>query len=185
MRVLWDVFFSFAKVGAFTFGGGYAMLPVMQKEAAELRGWLSNEEVADYFGMAQCLPGMIAVNTAAFIGHQVKGKAGSVFACLGLVMPSFIFITLIAAALHNFLQYPVVQRALFGIQAVVCALIAQAVITLWKAAVKDVLGLVIYIVILALALFVNIPIIALIVGAVGVGIAADTAKRRRAGEGEG
>ena len=184
MRVLLELFLSFAKVGAFTFGGGYAMLPVIQKETVERRGWLRNEEVADYFAMAQCLPGIIGINTSVFVGHKVKGKAGGVAACLGLALPSFVFITLVAAALQNFLEYPVVQRALFGVQVVVCALIAQAVITLWKAAVKDILGLAIYIVTLALALFVNVPIVALVVASVGVGIAADAIKLRRTGEGE-
>jgi len=185
MRVLWELFLSFAKVGAFTFGGGYAMLPIIQKEAVERRGWLRDEEVADYFAVAQCLPGIISVNTATFIGHQVKGKAGSAAACLGLVMPSFVFITLIAATLQNFLQYPLVQRALFGVQIVVCALIAQAVITMWKAAVKDLFGLGVYLVTLALALFAShIPIAALVVAAVGAGIAADALKSGRTGEGE-
>ena len=183
MQTLIKLFLTFAKIGAFTFGGGYAMLPIMQRECIG-RGWLDGEEVADYFAMGQCLPGMIAVNTTVFIGHRVAGKAGGIAACFGLVMPSFIFITLVAAVLQNFLQYPVVQRALFGIQVVVCALIAQAIIRLWKSAIKDAFGLVVYLITLAMILLVSPPIFVLIPAALGVGIAFDTLKRRRAEEGE-
>jgi len=184
MKNLWDIFFTFAKIGAFTFGGGYAMLPIIQKEIVERKGWLGDEEVAQYYAMAQCLPGMIAINTAAFIGNKVMGKRGSVAACLGLATPSFIFITLIATALQNFLDHPMVQRALFGIKIVVCALIAQAVVRLWQTAVKDMLGVVIYLIALALAIFTNLPIVILLVAALAAGIAADDLKRRRAGKSE-
>lgn len=181
MAKLWAIFFSFVKIGAFTFGGGYAMLPIMQKEIIEGRGWITHREVADYYAVAQCLPGMIAVNTAAFVGHKVRGRPGSLVACLGVVTPSFVIITVIAAFIQNFLEYELVQRALFGVSAVVCALIAQAVLKLWKTAVRDLFGLGIYILTLVLAIFSSLPIAALLVGAVGLGIAADSLKRGRAG----
>ncbi|MCL2579195.1 MAG: chromate transporter [Oscillospiraceae bacterium] len=172
MTTLRDIFFTFVKVGAFTFGGGYAMLPIIQKEVVA-RGWITDREVADYYALSQCLPGMIAVNTAAFIGHKVRGKAGGVAACLGVVTPSFLIITIIAAFINNALEFVPVQRALFGISAVVCALIAHAVIRLWKTAVKDVFGLCVYALTLILALFFNLPIAGLLVGALSLGIAAD------------
>jgi len=182
MKMLWDIFFSFAKVGTFTFGGGYAMLPILQKEVIGRRAWLSNEDIVDYYAVAQCLPGVIAVNTAAFVGHKLKGKPGAIAAVFGVVLPSFVIITVIAAFIQNFLEYEIVQRALFGINVIVCALIAQAVINLWKSAIKNIFGIAIYLTVLGLAIFTNIHIVALIAAALATGIAADALQRRKAKE---
>ena len=184
MKKLWEIFFAFAKVGAFTFGGGYAMLPIIQREVVERRGWLTDEEVAEYYALAQCLPGMIAINTAAFVGGKVMGKRGSVAACFGLAAPSFIFITLVSSVMQNFLDHPMVQRVLFGIKVVVCALIAQAIIRLWKPAIKNMLGVAVYLIVLVLALFTDLPIVVLLIASLAVAVAAEALKHKKAKEGK-
>ena len=108
MNIYADLFLTFAKIGVCTFGGGYAMLPILQRELVEKRGWATEEELSDYFAIGQCTPGIIAVNTATFVGHSRKGAAGGVVATLGLVFPCLVIIMLIAAFLQNFAEQPVV-----------------------------------------------------------------------------
>ena len=137
MNIYLDLFLTFARVGAATFGGGYAMLPILQREVVEKKGWSSNEELTDYFAIGQCTPGIIAVNTSIFIGYKRKGVAGGVAAALGVVTPSVIVITLIAAFLANFADYPVVRHALAGVNACVVALIGNSVLNLSKSNLKN------------------------------------------------
>ena len=137
MKFYLDLFRTFAKVGVCTFGGGYAMLPILQREVVEKKGWVTDAEITDYYAIGQCTPGIIAVNTSVFIGHQLRKIPGGVVAALGVVFPSFVVITLIAAFLANFASYPVVQHALAGINAVVVALIASSVAKLGKTTLKN------------------------------------------------
>ena len=132
-----DLFLTFAKIGVCTFGGGYAMLPILQRELVEKRGWATEEELSDYFAIGQCTPGIIAVNTATFVGHSRKGAAGGVVATLGLVFPCLVIIMLIAAFLQNFAEQPVVVHAFNGVRACVCALILSSVLKLRKSTVVD------------------------------------------------
>ena len=132
MNLYLDLFLTFAKVGVCTFGGGYAMLPILQREVVEKKGWVTEEEVTDYFAIGQCTPGIIAVNTSVFIGYRQRGVPGGIAAALGVVFPSFVVITIIAAFLTKFATYPVVQHALAGINAAVVALIAVSVLKLGK-----------------------------------------------------
>ena len=112
MNLYLDLFLTFAKVGVCTFGGGYAMLPILQREVVEKKGWVTEEEVTDYFAIGQCTPGIIAVNTSVFIGYRQRGVPGGIAAALGVVFPSFVVITIIAAFLTKFATYPVVPHAL-------------------------------------------------------------------------
>ncbi len=137
MKKLIDLFLTFARIGAFTFGGGYAMLPMLQKEVVEKRKWATEQQLADYYAIGQCTPGVIAVNTATFIGYNEAGIAGAIFATLGVVFPSVVIITLIAAFLMNFTEYKVVKYAFSGIRVCVCVLIFDAVKKLWKKSVID------------------------------------------------
>ena len=137
MNIYLDLFLTFAKVGVCTFGGGYAMLPILQREVVEKKGWATDEELTDYFAIGQCTPGVIAVNTATFIGSKLKGVPGGIFTTLGVVFPSIVIITLIAAFLSNFADIPVVQHALAGVNACVVALIASSVIKLGKSTLKN------------------------------------------------
>ena len=144
MRELWTLFITFAKVGVMTFGGGYAMLPILQREVVENKGWATDEELTDYFAIGQCTPGIIAVNTATFIGQKQKGFWGGIAATLGVVFPSMVIITLIAAFISNFAHLAVVQNAFAGVRVCVCVLIFNAVMKLWKKSVVDKATLVIF-----------------------------------------
>ncbi len=146
-----DLFFTFAKIGVCTFGGGYAMLPILQRELVEKRDWATEAELSDYFAIGQCTPGIIAVNTATFVGHKRSGVAGGVIATLGLVFPCLVIIMLIAAFLQNFAELPVVIHAFNGVRACVCALILSSVLKLLKSTVVDRPTLVLYLVVLLLA----------------------------------
>ena len=135
MKLLFDMFLTFAKVGVMTFGGGYAMLPILQREVVENKGWATEEELVDYFAIGQCTPGVIAVNTATFIGQKNMGIIGGIFATLGVVFPSLIIISLLAGVIEAFSHLTVVQNAFGGIRVCVCVLIANAVVKLFKKAV--------------------------------------------------
>jgi len=155
VNIYLDLFLTFAKVGVCTFGGGYAMLPILQREVVEKKGWATDEELTDYFAVGQCTPGIIAVNTATFIGYKYKGVTGGVLATLGVVFPSLIIITAIAAFLSNFADLPVVRHALAGINAAVVALIASSVVKLGKTTLKNGAAIAIFLCVLALAFFGN------------------------------
>ena len=131
MNQLLDLFLTFARIGGLTFGGGYAMLPILQREVVEKRHWATEEELMDYYAIGQCTPGIIAVNTATFVGQGLAGSIGGIVATLGVVFPSLIIITVIAAFIQNFAHLAIVQNAFAGI------LIFNAVVKLWKKAVVD------------------------------------------------
>ena len=137
MKLLWELFSAFFRIGAFTFGGGYAMLSLIQKEVVETKKWATDEEVLDYYAVAQCTPGVIAVNTATFVGYKQKGISGAIAATFGVVLPSLIIITIIATALQNFMQYEIVQHIFAGIRVAVAVLIINAVVTMGKKAIVD------------------------------------------------
>ena len=137
MREYLDIFIAAFRVGLMTFGGGYAMLPILQREVVENRKWVTEEEVLDYYAIGQCLPGIIMVNTMIFIGQKRKGKLGGIAAALGTVCPALIIITVIAALLTNFAEVTAVKHAFAGIRVCVCVLIFNAVIKLWKSSVID------------------------------------------------
>ena len=151
MNLYVELFWTFAKIGVCTFGGGYAMLPILQRELVEKRSWASEEELSDYFAIGQCTPGIIAVNTATFVGHKLKGPAGGVAATLGLVFPCLVIIMLIAAFLQNFAHLPAVVHAFNGVRACVCALILSSVLKLRGSTVVDGPTAVIFAAVLALA----------------------------------
>ena len=137
MNQLLDLFLTFARIGGLTFGGGYAMLPILQREVVEKRHWATEEELMDYYAIGQCTPGIIAVNTATFVGQGLAGSIGGIVATLGVVFPSLIIITVIAAFIQNFAHLSIVQNAFAGIRVCVCVLIFNAVVKLWKKAVVD------------------------------------------------
>ena len=151
MNILMDLFLTFARIGVCTFGGGYAMLPILQRELVENKTWATETELADYYAVGQCTPGIIAVNTATFVGRSQAGVAGGVVATLGLVFPSIAIIMVIAAFLQNFMHLEFVIHAFNGVRAGVVALIASSVIKLFKNAVIDWPTRVIYAVVLVLA----------------------------------
>ena len=137
MPLLLDLFCTFFRIGLFTFGGGYAMLPLLQREIVEKKKWATEEEMLDYFAVGQCTPGVIAVNTATFVGFKEKKLSGAIFATLGIVSPSLVIITVIAALLSNFAHIAAVQNAFAGIRVAVCVLILNSIVKLWKKSVVD------------------------------------------------
>lgn len=166
MKDLWGLFTTFSRIGLFTFGGGYAMLPMLQKEIVERHHWASENEIMDYFAVGQCTPGVIAVNTATFIGYKQKGILGGIAATIGVIFPSLIIITLIASILSNFSDYPMVQHAFAGIRIVVAALVLNVVIKMYKSAVSDWLGICIFLITLILGLVLSFsPVIYIIISA--------------------
>lgn len=170
MNTLIDLFFTFCRIGGLTFGGGYAMLPIIQKEIVEEKKWATEEEVLDYYAVGQCTPGIIAVNTATFIGYKVHGIIGAIVATLGVVFPSLIIITIIAALLKNFANYSIVQHAFSGIRVVVIALIVSAILKLAKTSIKNSTTLIIAIIAFILVAFVNLSPIYIVIAAACIGL---------------
>lgn len=185
LKELFKLFLTFAKVGCFTFGGGYAMLPLLQKEVVEKNNWATEEELMDYFAIGQCTPGIIAVNTSTFIGYKRKGIIGGIAATLGMVFPSIIIITIIAAFIRSFAELEIVGHALNGIKAGVCALILDAVIKLTKKSIIDKYTLTLFVVVFFIALLTDISTVILIISSGILGVVISRIKTRiNAGKGE-
>ncbi len=166
-RELLNMFLLFFRIGAVTFGGGYAMLPILQRELVENRDWTTEEELADYFAIGQCTPGIIAVNTATFIGRKRAGNMGGIVATFGVIAPSLILISIIAALINNFADILWVQNALAGIRVCVCVFILNAVLKLIKSAVVDKATLALYIGLFLAAVFFDFsPVLSVIVAGV-------------------
>jgi len=163
MNIYLDLFLTFAKVGVLTFGGGYAMLPILQREVVSKHHWATEEEMMDYYAVGQCTPGIIAVNTATFIGYKTKGDIGGILATLGVVFPSLIIISVIAGLIVNFSDLLIVKQAFAGIRVCVCVLIFNSVLKLGKAALKDIPTVVMFVVVMALSFFFNTSPILLVV----------------------
>lgn len=170
MKQLIEIFVSLAKVGVMTFGGGYAMLPILEKEVVENKKWISSEEMMDYYAVGQCLPGVIAVNSAVLVGHKVRGRAGGVAAALGVVTPSLIIICVIAGILTNFAHIPAVQSAFAGVRVCVCVLILNSVLKLWKSAIRDKAALVLCLLVFVLSAFVDLSPVLLVLMCAAAGI---------------
>ncbi len=165
-----DLFLTFARVGACTFGGGYAMLPILQREVVEKRGWVTEDELMDYYAIGQCTPGVIAVNTSTFVGYKLHGVPGAVFATAGMVFPSLVIITTIAAFIRQFAHLEVVKHAFAGIRVAVCALVLQSVWKIAKKGVKDVFtGAIFPVTFAAVAFFGLSPVLMVVLsGAAGI-----------------
>ena len=179
MKQIIELFFTFFKLGAVTFGGGYAMLPLIQREIVEKKKWATEEEVLDYYAIGQCTPGVIAVNTATFIGQKIKGVLGGIAATLGVVFPSLIIITVIAAFISNFSEYAVVKNAFAGIRVCVAVLIVNAVVKLWKKSVTNALTFIIFAAVFALSFVFDVSPIIFVLFAALIGIIAKNLEVRK------
>ncbi len=167
IKLLCKLFLSFAKIGVMTFGGGLAMLPMLERELVESRKWVTNEEILDYYAVGQCTPGIIAVNTATFVGYKQSKVLGAIFATVGVVFPSVVIIAAIAAVLSNFADIPAVQHAFAGIRIAVCALITAAVVKLAKSNVKSLVQIIIAVIaFVVIAVFGASPVVVVIGSAV-------------------
>ena len=168
--MLLKLFLAFAKVGIMTFGGGYAMLPILQREIVDKNGWATDEELADYFAIGQCTPGVIAVNTATFIGQKTAGTLGGILATLGVVFPSVVIISLLAGVIQQFSHLEIVKHAFAGIRVCVCVLIFNSVLKLWKAAVTDKITLLIFAAVLVAATLTKLSPVVFVIIAAALGI---------------
>ncbi len=163
MKELIDLFLTFARIGGLTFGGGYAMLPIIQQEVVNKRKWATEEEIMDYYAIGQCTPGVIAVNTATFIGYNLKGVIGGIVATLGVIFPSIVIITIIATFINNFADLEIVNQAFSGIRVCVCILIINAVIKLGKSSILDTVCFLLFLIVFIASSFFSVsPIIAVI-----------------------
>lgn len=166
MKFLFELFITFAKIGVMTFGGGIAMLPMLQRELVENKQWVTEDEILDYFAIGQCTPGIIAVNVATFVGQKHKGIVGGIFATLGMIFPCLVIIDVIAAVLSNFANLAVVQSAFAGIRVAVCVLVLNAFFKLAKKSAADWPTRIILICVAAASLFLSVsPIIFVIIAA--------------------
>ena len=156
MNMYLELFLTFAKIGVMTFGGGMAMLPILQREVVDNKHWVTEEELTDYYAIGQCTPGIIAVNTATFVGQKLKGVSGGILATLGVVFPSLIIISVLAGVITNFSHLKVVEDAFAGVQVCVCVLIFNACVKLLKKSVIDKRTLVIFLIVLAGGVFLNL-----------------------------
>lgn len=170
MKELLTIFWTFFKIGGLTFGGGYSMLPLLQKEVVEKHAWATEDELLDYYALGQCIPGIIACNTATFIGHKQRGIGGAAAALLGVVAPSYIIISLIANFIQNFASLEFVQHAFAGIRIAVCVLILAAVIKMGKNCIKNFPCLMIFLIALVLMMFLSPSPVFVIIGAVTLGL---------------
>ncbi len=169
MKELLTLFLLFARVGCFTFGGGYAMLPMLQRELVDKKGWITEQEIMDYYAIGQLTPGVIAVNVATFVGYKRKGVIGGIVATLGMIFPPLVIIMVIAALIQNFADLYVVKCAFAGIRVAVLALIVQTIVKMVKAGVKDVFTVLILIVTFGLMMF-EVPAVLIVIGAAVAGV---------------
>ncbi len=165
-----DLFFTFARISASCFGGGYAMLPFFQQELVEKKGWLTDEELLDLHAIAQCTPGVISVNTATFCGYRTRGFSGALVATAGLLAPPILIVLLISAFFWTYAENPVVQHALTGVRACVCALIISSTVKLYKKAVLDLPTFLVFLAVFLLAAFAGLTPALLVLGAAAVGL---------------
>lgn len=165
MRKLLDIFLIFLKIGTFTFGGGYAMIPLIEEEIVNKKKWVTSNEIIDLFAVAESIPGAIAINTATFIGYKILGRKGAIVANIGVIIPSLTIITLIASVFSRFQNDPTVQAALLGIRSCVVALILLAAISVGKKAIRDNITFIVAILAMVAIAFLDIhPIFAIIGG---------------------
>ncbi len=170
MKLIGEIFVSFFRIGLFTFGGGYAMLPIAKKEVVDKRGWITNEELIDFYGIAQVSMGIIAINTSVLIGYKVNKKIGGVVAGLSSMLPSIIIILIIAIFIENILSFSFVINMFAMIRIVVTALIINTTISLSKKGITDLNGVFIFIASFILVTFIDLSPIYIVILAVLAGI---------------
>ena len=170
MSIYLDLFLTFSKIGVMTFGGGMAMLPMLQREIEENKGWATEEELMDYYAIGQCTPGIIAVNTATFIGKKLKGTAGAILATLGIIFPSVVIITILASVISAYRQIEWIDHAFAGIRVCVCILIINAAIKLGRKSLIDVPTAIIFAIVFLGTIFLDVSPVIFVILAAAAGI---------------
>lgn len=166
-----ELYLTFLKIGSLTFGGGYAMLPMMEGELVDSKKWITSEELLDYYAVGQSTPGIIAVNVATFVGFKKAGNLGGIVATLGVITPSVLIISLLAGLIKSIDQIPLVQKAMKGISVAVCALITDATLNFIKKTAKGFISIIVLLTSFSLMYFFNVPSYFIILGACALGIA--------------
>ena len=177
---IWLLFLTFFKIGAFTFGGGYAMIPLIQREVADKRKWITEDDILDIIAIAESTPGPIAINTATFVGFKTAGFFGAFASTFGVVLPSFVIITVIAYLLRNFSDYKGVRYAFFGVRAGVLALIIKGLVSMYKQVQKNLVSYVVMGAAFALVAFFNANVLLVIIGCAVFGLVTSIILGRRA-----
>lgn len=179
MNIYLQLFLSFCKIGILMFGGGYAMLPILEHEIVDKQKWMNNDEILDLYALAQCTPGVIAVNTATKVGYKIKGIAGAIVTTFGVILPSFIIIVFLSAFINNFSYIESIHNILVGIRIAACAMMANTLLKLMKAGIKDNIGMISYIVALFLAIILNVSSVWLVMLAITFGIIYGNIRRHK------
>ena len=169
LPTLFELYAAFFRTGLFTFGGGLAMMPMLQKELIEKKHWLTDEDLIDYYAIGQSTPGIIAVNVATFVGYRQAGILGGIIATLGIISPSIIIITILAGTINSISEYPKVQAALKGINVAVAALLTTVIIKFAKKTIKNVWNVLFMLVAFALIFFLKVPSYIIILAAIAIG----------------
>ena len=159
LKTLWRLFYTFGKIGAFTFGGGYAMIPLIQREASQKQGWVSDEDILEIVAIAESTPGPIAINAATFVGYRTAGVLGAAAATLGVVTPSFLIILAVSGVLRQFQENVYVRYAFRGIRAGVLALILKAMWGMYKKCKKTTVSYIVMIAAFVLAGILKLPVL--------------------------
>ncbi len=166
-----DLYITFAKIGSLTFGGGIAMLPMMQNELIDKKQWVSENEILDYYAIGQSTPGIIAVNVATFVGYKKAGILGGIIATLGVITPCVVLITILANLIDSIDHYPNVQKALKGINVAVCALITDTTLNFAKKTSKGAVSILLMLLSFCLIFFFNIKSYIIILGSAFIAVA--------------
>lgn len=166
---MWKMFLTFFKIGLFTFGGGYAMLPLLQDEIVKKHKWVSDEDLMNYFSLGQCTPGIIAINVSTFVGYRLFGKSGAVAATAGMIMPSLIIIILVASVLQKYMHNPYLEHAFAGIRIGVAALILNTIIEMWKKGIHNTYSVVVFLIALGALIVFNVSAVIVVVAAAAAG----------------
>ena len=169
LRQFLELYLAFAKIGTFTFGGGLAMMPIMQRELIDRRGWLTEEELIDYFAIGQSTPGIIAVNVATFVGYKRLGWFGGIIGTIGVVTPSWVIIMLLAGAISSVDKYPVAQKALHGINVAVAALLTSVIVKFSRKTIKNIWNALFMLLAFALIYFLKVQSVWIIIASLIIG----------------
>jgi len=176
---LLKLYFVFAKIGSLTFGGGLAMMPMMQRELIQNRGWITEEDLIDYYAVGQSTPGIVAVNVSTFVGFRQCGIIGGIVATLGMVTPSLVIIMLLAKLINSISDYPIIQKALKGINVAVAALLTSVIVNFAKKTIKNVWNVIFMLISFALVFFLKVPSFYIIIAAIAIGLGISIVNQRK------
>lgn len=182
MKEYIELYWAFFRIGGLTFGGGLSMLPMLKYELVEKKKWVDEDTLLDCYAVGQCTPGIIAVNTATYVGYLKKGLSGAIAGTAGMITPSIVLITILSMFLSNFLDNVWIQHALMGIRGVVCALMLNTVISLAKKSLVSPLCVVVGVVAMILALLTDVPTVLIVFGAAVLGILYEAVKMIKGGK---